>query len=134
MVYLIDTSAAWELLRVPSTREVWEQEISAKTVGICDATRTEILYSARSSRHRDQMAERLDLSFGRIPVPKRAWAWIESTQYKLTQVGQHRSADVVDLLVCATAAHHDLTILHVDNDYRAVASVIPEVRQRDIRP
>ena len=133
MVFLIDTSAIWALLRTPATRELWEQEIVAKTVGVCDATRAEFLYSAESPRDRDELEEDLDLAFGHVPVPKRVWSWVETAQYKLTQAGQHRSTDVVDLLVCATAVHHDLTVLHVDNDYRAVASVLPEVRQRDIR-
>jgi predicted nucleic acid-binding protein len=133
MVFLIDTSAIWELLRTPATREHWEQEIASKTVGVCDATRAEFLFSARSPRDRDELENDLDLAFGHVPVPKRVWAWVETAQYKLTQAGQHRSADVVDLLVCATAVHNDLTVLHVDNDFRAVASILPEMRQRDIR-
>jgi len=39
----------------------------------------------------------------------------------------------IDLLVCATAVHHGLTVLHVDGDFVTVADVMPEVRQRDIR-
>jgi predicted nucleic acid-binding protein len=37
------------------------------------------------------------------------------------------------LLICATAVHHGLIVLHVDNDFAAIAGVLPEVRQRDIR-
>lgn len=133
MTFLIDTSAVWHLLRNPATREVWEQEISAHSIGVSDAARAEFLFSAQSPRHRDELAEDLDLAFARVPVPKKAWAWIDTAQYKLTQMGQHRSAGVVDLLLCATAALHDLTLLHVDNDFKAVASVLPEVRQLDIR-
>jgi predicted nucleic acid-binding protein len=40
---------------------------------------------------------------------------------------------VVDLVVCATAVHHDLTVLHADGDFPAVARVLPELRERDIR-
>jgi len=29
--------------------------------------------------------------------------------------------------------HHDLTVLHVDNDFTTVADVLPEVRQQDVR-
>jgi len=35
--------------------------------------------------------------------------------------------------VAATAAHHSLTVLHVDNDFMAIASVRSELRQQDIR-
>jgi predicted nucleic acid-binding protein len=67
------------------------------------------------------------------PVPKNAWRWVDTAQYKLTQKGLHRSAGPLDLLVCATAVHHDLMVLHVDNDYATVAAVLPELRQHDIR-
>ncbi len=133
MTFLIDTSAIWHLLRNPAAREVWEQEISAHSVGVSDATRAEFLFSARSPRHRDELAEDLDLAFAHVPVPKKAWAWIDTAQYKLTQMGQHRSAGVVDLLLCATAVLHGLTLLHVDNDFKTVASVLPELQQRDIK-
>jgi predicted nucleic acid-binding protein len=39
----------------------------------------------------------------------------------LARAGQHRSASAVDLIIAATAAHHGLTILHDDADYRTVA-------------
>lgn len=58
---------------------------------------------------------------------------METARYKLTQKGLHRSAGPLDLLVCATAVHHDLTVLHVDNDFTTVADVLPEVRQQDVR-
>jgi predicted nucleic acid-binding protein len=66
-------------------------------------------------------------------VPKAAWRWVDTAQYKLTQAGQHRSAGVPDLLVCATAVHRGHTVLHVDNDFVAVASVLKDLQQRDIR-
>ncbi|MEV0849504.1 hypothetical protein AB0J21_27140 [Streptomyces sp. NPDC049954] len=67
------------------------------------------------------------------PVPKNAWRWVDTAQYKLTQRAQHRSAGAVDLLVCATAVRHGHTVLHVDNDVATVAAVLKEVQQRDVR-
>lgn len=66
-------------------------------------------------------------------VPKNAWRWVDTAQYKLTQRGQHRAAGPIDLLVCATAVHHGHILLHVDNDFAAAASVLKDVQQRDIR-
>ncbi|MGP3918012.1 PIN domain-containing protein [Nonomuraea sp. 10N515B] len=40
---------------------------------------------------------------------------------------------IVDLLLCATAVHHGLTALHVDDDFATVAKVMTEVEHRDIR-
>jgi predicted nucleic acid-binding protein len=58
---------------------------------------------------------------------------VDNAQYKLTQKGQLRGPGPIDLLVCATAVHHGLTVLHVDDDFVTVAEVMPEVDQRDIR-
>jgi predicted nucleic acid-binding protein len=67
------------------------------------------------------------------PVRKNGWRWVDNAQYKLTQQGQRRGPGPIDLLVCATAVHHGLTVLHVDSDFATVADVLPEVQQRDIR-
>ncbi|WP_220447770.1 PIN domain-containing protein [Nonomuraea diastatica] len=96
-------------------------------------TRTEFLYSATGTAHRDQLEEELNTLCEFAPVPKTAWRWVENAQYKLTQKGQHRSAGAIDLLLCATAVHHGLTVLHVDDDFATVAEVMTEVDQRDIR-
>jgi predicted nucleic acid-binding protein len=85
------------------------------------------------SAHRDDLEEELNALCELAPVPKTAWRWVETAQYKLTQKGQHRSAGPLDLLLCATAIHHGLTVLHVDNDFKTLAAVLPELRQRDIR-
>jgi predicted nucleic acid-binding protein len=133
MSYLIDSSAFWFLYKNPAELERWAHVIHSGEVRSCEPTRVEILYSATSSRDRDKLAERLDLLFPLCPVPKKAWPWIETAQYTLTQMGQHRSAGVVDLLLCATAAQHGMIVLHIDSDFRTVSSVITEVRQRDAR-
>ena len=41
-------------------------------------------------------------------VPKGAWRWIESAQYRLLRHGDgaHRALSGVDLLICATAVQH----------------------------
>lgn len=131
--FLLDTSALWHIFRQPPVLADWREYIAAGTFRICEPTRTEFLYSASGPAHRDALADRLDTIAAPAPVPKNGWRWVETAQYKLTQRGQHRSAGALDLLVCATAVHHDLTVLHVDNDFRAVAAVLKELRQRDLR-
>jgi hypothetical protein len=45
----------------------------------------------------------------------------------------HRSASAVDLMIAATAAHHGLTVLHDDADYRtAVARHAPDMAEHNI--
>lgn len=131
--YLLDASGLWHLLRTPTAMAAWEGHIAAGAFHVCEPTRTEFLYSATGPAHRDELADELDTLCQIAAAPKAAWRWIDTAQYKLTQKSQHRAAGPIDLLVCATAVNHDLTVLHVDNDFAAVASVLPELSQRDIR-
>jgi predicted nucleic acid-binding protein len=131
--YLLDASALWHLFRTPGELWRWEAHISAGAFRICEPTRTEFLYSATSPSHRDELIHDLDALCGLSPVPKGAWRWVDTAQYKLTQRGQHRSAEPIDLVVCGTAVHHGHTVLHVDNDFATVAAVLNEVQQRDAR-
>lgn len=131
--YLLDASGLWPLLRSPPLMAAWEGHLAAGAVRVCEPTRTEFLYSATGPAHRDELADELDTLCATTPVPKGAWRWVDTAQYKLTQKGRHRSAGTLDLLVCATAVHHGLAVLHVDDDYATVAAVLPELRQRDLR-
>ncbi|WP_351232026.1 PIN domain-containing protein [Streptomyces sp. NPDC002133] len=133
MSYLLDCSALWHLFRTPGALGLWEGHIGAGAFRVCEPTRAEFLYSATGPAHRDELAEELDTLCEPAAVPKNAWRWVDTAQYKLTQKGQHRSAGPVDLLLCATAVHHDLTVLHVDDDFAAIARVLGDVRERDIR-
>jgi predicted nucleic acid-binding protein len=56
-----------------------------------------------------------------VSVPKSAGRWVESVQHRMARAGEHLSASAVDLTIAATAAHHGLTVLHADTDYRTVA-------------
>ncbi|MFE5616575.1 PIN domain nuclease [Streptomyces sp. NPDC056470] len=131
--YLLDTSALWHLFRTPGALAPWEGHIGAGAFRLCEPTRTEFLYSATGPAHRDELADELDALCLPAPVPKHGWRWVDTAQYKLTQRGQHRSAGVIDLLVCATAVHHDLTVLHVDDDFATVGRVVKELKERDLR-
>ncbi|MFE3323107.1 PIN domain-containing protein [Nocardia sp. NPDC059195] len=131
--YLLDTSALWRLFREKDTFARWRPEIDAGALRVCEVTRAEFLFSATSSADRDDLAADIDAVCLPAGVPKNAWRWVDTAQYKLTQRGQHRSAGVGDLVVCATAVHHDLTVLHTDDDFATVARVLLELRQRDIR-
>lgn len=133
ITYLLDTSALWHLFRTPGALLPWEGHIAAGVFHICGPTRAEFLYSATSPAHRDELAEEVDALRQSSPVPKNAWRWVDTAQYKLTQQGQHRAAGPIDLLVCATAVHHGHTVLHVDNAFATVAAVLKEVQQRDVR-
>lgn len=65
-------------------------------------------------------------------MPKDAWRWIDAARYRLLRKGAHQALSLVDLLVCATAAHHGLVVLHDDGDFVVAARHLPEVRERRV--
>jgi len=85
ITYLVDTSALWHLFRTPGALRPWEGHIAAGVFHLCEPTRAEFLYSATSPSHRDELAEELDALCLLSPVPKSAWRWVDTAQYKLTQ-------------------------------------------------
>ncbi|MFD3818920.1 VapC toxin family PIN domain ribonuclease [Streptomyces rubiginosohelvolus] len=54
------------------------------------------------------------------------------SQHRMARAGQHRSASAVDLIIAATAAHHGLTVLHDDLDYRTVARHAPDLGEHSV--
>jgi hypothetical protein len=52
---------------------------------------------------------------------------------KTPNTGEHRSASAADLMIAATAAHHGLTVLHDDADYRTVARHASDFSEHNIR-
>ncbi|MFJ6618241.1 PIN domain-containing protein [Kitasatospora sp. NPDC091335] len=132
--FLIDTSAYVRLVSERELRSQWRGHIESGLIRISKSTRIEILFSARNSAHRDDLEDELAALFGPVVnAPKSIWDWIDTAQYKLTQKSQHRAAGLADLLLAGTAVHHDMTVLHVDDDFATVARVVGELRERDIR-
>ena len=70
--------------------------------------------------------------FTPVAMPKDAWRWAENAQYRLTQKGRHRGPGPADLLLCATAVHHGLAVLHNDNDIATVSRILPDVMETDV--
>ena len=108
-----------------SCREAWYDAIDAEAIGSCYPQRAEFLYSARDAAEYDEITEMLSDLYPDVAVPKTAERWVSSVQYQMARTGHHRSASAVDLIIAATAAHHGLTVLHNDDDYRTVARHAP---------
>ncbi|HWG64362.1 MAG TPA: PIN domain-containing protein [Streptosporangiaceae bacterium] len=130
--YLLDSSALWRILRDEALRAPWAGVVSLGVIGSCHPQRVEFRRSARSIDEHEQMSGMFDELYPDAPVPKGAWRWIESAQYRLVRHGAHRALSTVDLLICATAAHHDLVVLHDDKDFVTAARYLPDVRERAI--
>ncbi|MEV6259800.1 PIN domain-containing protein [Streptomyces sp. NPDC051784] len=133
MIYLLDTSGLVRLLGDAELQSVWYDTIRADSVGSCYPQRAEFLFSARTGGEYDEIVEMFADLYPDVAVPKNAGRWIGAVQQRMARVGQHRSASAVDLIIAATAAHHGLTVLHDDADYRTVARHAPDLREHCIR-
>ena len=132
MIYLLDTSGLVRLLGDAKLQEAWYDAVDAEAIGSCYPQRTEFLYTARNAAECDEITEMFDDLYPDVSVPKNAGRWIASVQHHMAQAGQHRSASAIDLMIAATAAHHGLTVLHDDADYRTVARHTPDFREHNI--
>jgi predicted nucleic acid-binding protein len=130
--YLLDSSALWRILREAELRTAWADLISIGVIGSCHPQRVEFRRSARTIDEYEQMSEMFEALYPDAPVPQGAWRWIDAAQYRLLRGGAHRALSAIDLLICATAAHHDLVVLHDDNDFTAAARCLPDLRERGV--
>ncbi|MFJ8662387.1 PIN domain-containing protein [Streptomyces sp. NPDC093795] len=132
MIYLLDTSGLVRLLSDPKLQSAWHDAIAAEAIASCYPQRTEFLYSARNSREYDEIAEMFTDLYPDVAVPKNAGRWIGSVQHRMARAGEHRSASAVDLMIAATAAHHGLTVLHDDVDYRTIARHAADLSEHSV--
>ena len=121
-LYLIDTSGLFRILQ-GKLRVLWADELAAGVIAVCPVVELEFLYSARSLADRLEKQRLLRTVFGRVPMGERSYERAEMVQQLMTEVGQHRSAGPIDLLIAATAELAHLTVLCEDRDFRTVASV-----------
>ena len=133
MIYLLDTSGLVRILKDRAMQDAWYEAIDAEAIGTCYPQRTEFLYSARTAPEYDEIAEMFDDLYPDVSVPKNAGRWIAAVQHHMAHAGEHRSASAVDLIIAATAAHHGLTVLHDDADYRTVARHAPDLTEHNVR-
>jgi predicted nucleic acid-binding protein len=133
MRYLADSSALWRLLRDSGVRAGWSEVISDHAVGSCQPQRTEFRRSARNLDEYEQMTAMFVDLYPDVPVPKTAWQWVESAQYRLLRARAHRALSCVNLLVCACAAIRGLVVLHDDKDFVVAAQHLPDLAERRVQ-
>ncbi len=121
-LYLIDTSGLFRILQ-DKLRQAWSDELAAGVIAVCPVVELEFLYSARSLADRLEKQRLLRAVFGWVPMGERAYDRADAVQQMLTEIGEHRSAGPVDLLIAATAEQARLTVLCDDRDFEVVASI-----------
>lgn len=126
MNYLADASAVWRILR----RQIgspWPERVARGQVSLCPPVEAELIPGLRSDRDCEPFLTMLGQTFGWVPAPDDPWPEIIAIQRDLVRIGHHRGPSPTDLLIALTAAQHGLTLIHVDDDFDAVAKVRPGI-------
>ena len=128
MTYLLDKSA-WT--QAPQSKEAARRIadlIRRGDLALCTVTVLEILYSARNAEEYDRDYARLSsLRWVDLSVPRAA----VDVQRGLAQRGWHRTS--IPDVIAATAAEHDLTVLHYDSDDERLAETVKITHEWVIR-
>jgi len=90
---------------------------------MCSITDLERLFSARSGGEHREWREEATLRFARAEIDERVLDRAIEVQGLLADRGQHRGANVPDLVVAAAAERAGLTVLHYDADFELIATV-----------
>ncbi len=120
--FLVDTSA-WN--RSTATAELtgrWTNLVASNRVALCPPVRLELLFSARGPADYKAFAEELD-GLPSCPLNHRVTSRAEAVQALLAKRSQHRGPNTVDLLVAAIAETNDITLVHYDRHFDAIAKV-----------
>ncbi|MEB8343083.1 PIN domain nuclease [Streptomyces endophyticus] len=126
MTYLADTSAVWRLLR-GQLGDPWPGRVARGLVAICPPVESELMPGLRSDRHYEPFFTMLGQTFGWVPVLDDPWPRVIAVQRDLVRIGHHRGPSPIDILIALTAQQHGLTLVHVDDDFGAIAKVCPDI-------
>lgn len=117
--YLADTSA-WN--RSTAVADSWEELVQRGELFVCPPVRLELLFSARSRREYDALADELD-GLPALPLDEAAAALAGRAQALLAKRAQHRGPRPIDLLIAAIAERHGAVVLHYDRHFDAIARI-----------
>jgi predicted nucleic acid-binding protein len=103
----------------------------AGSLFICPVGELEQLYSARSSRHYDELKADLRESFEVVPAPDDIFDRALKLQQDLAHHhGMWPRTALPDLLIAEVALHHQLGVVHIDRDFDRIAEVRPLTLRR----
>lgn len=120
-LFCVDTSA-WHHSTSPKVAYAWRRHLEADELGVCDQVRLEILWSARSGKDYDALAEELS-ALRPIVTDASSFERALEVQRRLAHVGSlhHRSVKIADLIIAAAAQAAGATVLHYDADFDRIA-------------
>lgn len=88
----------------------------------------------RADRDHEPFFTMLGRTFGWVPALEDPWPRVIGVQRELVRIGHHRGPSPMAILIALTARQHGLTLLHVDDDFGAIAKVCPDIEMLRLQP
>ena len=121
-VYLADTSAWHRCGATTAIRERWSDLLLSGSLLVTSPVKLELLYSARGPV--DYLALADDLaSLAEVVIDEAVTTRAAEVQAALAGRSHHRGPTPVDLYVAAVAELNELTLVHYDRHFDAIARV-----------
>jgi len=131
--YLVDKSALarWD---EPTVAAVLDPALAAGLLWTCPLVELEVLYSAQNATEYNAAAHDRAATYSDAPLAPQVGVVALELQAAMAAAGTLRAVGPIDLLIAATAIHHDLTVLHYDGDYELLSQADSRVVERWVVP
>ena len=120
--HLVDNSVLTRITKAPVAARV-EPMITDGLLATCSVTDLEQLFSARSGAEHRERRDEIALRYTRVAIGQKVLDRAVEIQGLLADRGQHRGANIPDLIAAAAAERAGLTVLHYDADFDLIATV-----------
>lgn len=130
MLYLVDNSVLQRMGRAEVLASTLLLVDAGGEMASCAVSVDEASYSARSASDLQDVRKRLREDFRFLEQDTQSDRVVDEIRQALFAAGKGRAAGTRDLLISAVAIRHDVVVLHYDEDFVHVASVMPRFRQR----
>lgn len=130
MQYLVDNSVLQRMGRAEVLASTMSLVDAGGELASCAVSVDEASYSARSARELQDVRKRLTGDFRFLAQDAASDRIVGEIREALFAAGKGRAAGTRDLLIAAVAIRHDAVVLHYDEDFAHMASVMPSFRQQ----
>lgn len=131
--YLVDKSALarWD---EPTVAAVLDPALAAGLLWTCPAVELEVLFSAQTAAEYTAVRAGRATTYSQAALEPEVGITALELQEGLAGAAKLRAVGPIDLLIAATAIHHELTVLHYDGDFEVLAGIDGRLAERWVVP
>lgn len=130
VLYLVDNSVLQRMRRAEVLASTMSLVDAGGVLASCVVSVDEASYSARSASDLHDVRQRLREDFRFLEQDTGSDQIVEEIRQALFAAGKGRAAGTRDLAIAAVAVRYDAVVLHYDEDFAHMASVMPRFRQQ----